>query len=385
MTAGRQFTVDHDFPGGNIIVETIEGDTVFLRPDLRDTAGHWFYWAFRVRGAEGRTLRFEFVDGDVIGARGPAIRVDDGLSYRHLGLDRVDGRGFRYTFGSTDRAVRFAVAIPYLLADFEAFLDEAAAASRDGDSSLRVETLCTSEGGRPVPVLYCGGDAAGYKVILTARHHACESLASFTLEGFLRAAVAGDRLGEWFRENVQILAVPFVDIDGVADGDQGKNRRPHDHNRDYGQESIYRSVRALKELVPTWSAGAFTLALDLHCPYLKGGNSSEDIHFVGSPEPENWARTMEFCDTLEEVQRGPLRYSQTSNIPYGAAWNVGKTGVAESCSRWMGTLETIHFGTTIEIPYATACGVEVNPSTARALGRDLARAVRAYRHSPRAR
>jgi hypothetical protein len=87
---------------------------------------------------------------------------------------------------------------------------------------------------------------------------------------------------------------------------------------------------------------------------------------------------MEFCDTLEEVQRGPLRYSQTSNIPYGAAWNVGKTGIAESCSRWTGTQETIHFGTTIEIPYATACGVEVNPATARALGRDLARAVRAY-------
>jgi len=45
--------IDAGFPGGNIIVDGIEGDTVFLRPDLRDTQGDWFYWAFRVRGSAG--------------------------------------------------------------------------------------------------------------------------------------------------------------------------------------------------------------------------------------------------------------------------------------------------------------------------------------------
>ena len=52
--------VDAGFPGGNVIVDKIDGDAVSLHQDLRDTAGDWFYWQFRVRGAEGRTLTFQF-------------------------------------------------------------------------------------------------------------------------------------------------------------------------------------------------------------------------------------------------------------------------------------------------------------------------------------
>lgn len=46
--------VDCDFPGGNIVVDGIKDDTVFLHQDVRDTQGDWFYWYFRVRGAAGR-------------------------------------------------------------------------------------------------------------------------------------------------------------------------------------------------------------------------------------------------------------------------------------------------------------------------------------------
>ena len=52
--------VDANLPAGNVVVEGISGDTVRLRQDLRDTAGEWFYWAFRVTGAAGRTLTFDF-------------------------------------------------------------------------------------------------------------------------------------------------------------------------------------------------------------------------------------------------------------------------------------------------------------------------------------
>ena len=60
--AARAFTVDADIPAGNIIVNSVEGDVVKIRQDFRDTPGHWFYWAFRVRGAAGRTLTFDFGD-----------------------------------------------------------------------------------------------------------------------------------------------------------------------------------------------------------------------------------------------------------------------------------------------------------------------------------
>ena len=41
--------IDADFPGGNIVLDRIEGDTVLLHQDLRDTEGDWFYWYFRER------------------------------------------------------------------------------------------------------------------------------------------------------------------------------------------------------------------------------------------------------------------------------------------------------------------------------------------------
>ena len=57
------FTVDASFPGGNILVEKIEGDTVCLKPELKGTARRWFYWYFRVTGAGGRTLTFAAAPG----------------------------------------------------------------------------------------------------------------------------------------------------------------------------------------------------------------------------------------------------------------------------------------------------------------------------------
>ena len=72
-------------------------------------------------------------------------------------------------------------------------------------------------------------------LVLTARHHACESMASHVLEGILSGVLADDDCGRRWREGWQVVAAPFMDKDGVEDGDQGKNRRPHDHNRDYGK------------------------------------------------------------------------------------------------------------------------------------------------------
>lgn len=39
---GAPFKIDVNYPGGNVIVEHLDGDTVQLRQDLRDTKGWWF-------------------------------------------------------------------------------------------------------------------------------------------------------------------------------------------------------------------------------------------------------------------------------------------------------------------------------------------------------
>jgi hypothetical protein len=376
--AGRNsVAVDASFPGGNIVVEKIAGNTVMLRTDLRDTEHWWFYWCFRVRGAAGKTLNFKFTQGAPIGVRGPAISLDEGVTWSWLGKT-ADTKSFSYTFGPDADPVRFSFGMPYTETHLKSFLQ------RIGDSaSLQAGTLCQSRKGRAVEKLRVGklSGKPTYRVLLTCRGHCCEMMTSYVLEGLIETVLADDKEGKWFRDNVEFLIVPFVDKDGVEDGDQGKLRRPRDHNRDYDANSIYPETRAIKKLVPEWSEGNLRVTIDLHCPYISG-SINEAICLVGSPDAKVWKEQEAFGNILERVQKGPLLYHRKNNLAFGKSWNTSdnfKEGTP--LARWASGLPGVRLGTTIEFPYANASGGEVNQKTARLFGKDLARAIRDYLES----
>ena len=201
-----------EFVGGNIIVIRQTPEEIWVENDLKDTSRDWFYWAFCAEGFAGQTITFHFQELR-LGYFGPAVSHD--LKTWHW-LDTVDGDNFTYTFGTEENKVYFAHDMLYGPDRFFRF------AHRHG---LQVEELCTTRKGRSLPCLYLG--EGEISMLLTARHHACESTGSYVLEGVLE---------ELLREplpDVRILCVPFVDFDGVMEGDQGKDRIPHDHNRDY--------------------------------------------------------------------------------------------------------------------------------------------------------
>jgi hypothetical protein len=94
--------------------------------------------------------------------------------------------------------------------------------------------------------------------------------------------------------------IPFVDIDGVEEGDQGKNRNPHDHNRDYTERPIYRSVTAITDYVqklPNVVAG-----IDFHAPF-KWGNRDDQPFFVKQASPIK-EKTEQFAAMLETKSNG---------------------------------------------------------------------------------
>ncbi len=393
--------IDADFPGGNILLDRTDGNDVFLHQDLRDTEGQWFYWCFRVRGAlAGRSLTFHFTKGDVIGVRGPAVSTDGGVTWTWLGRETVHGAAFTYAFVADAEDVRFSMTVPYVQADLRRFLD----AHKHADA-LKVETLCKTPKGREAELLRVGrlddeadgaprgadrsaiartrpaAAAPPLRVVLTARHHACESMASFELEGIIDGILGDDDNGRWLREHVAFFIVPFVDKDGVEDGDQGKNRKPHDHNRDYDADPpLYPTVAAIKQRVPQWSHGRVDIAMDLHCPALKGA-LHEVIHFVGGPDADNEARVARFSKLLEESTRdGPLAFRARDNLPYGKDWNTLKE--PKSFGRWASGPPGPHLATTLELPYANARGQTVTPDSARAFGRAIAGTMVQYLQSP---
>jgi len=364
--------IDCDFPGGNICVDAIEGGTAQLRPDLRDTDREWFYWYFRVREANGRTIRFVF-NAEVVGVRGPGVSLDGGRSWKWTGRDSADESSFTYSFPPEASDVRFSFGMPYTQSNLDAFLGAHA-----GNPYLRAGVLCHSRKGRAVECLWLGRPEGEpeHRVLIAARHHACEMVASYALEGLMHAIISGD-CGEWLRDRVEFLMVPFADKDGVEDGDQGKNRRPHDHGRDYAAPCIYPEVRALRELARAWSAGKMRMAFDLHCPWIRG-DTNEHIYFVGMPCEKTWDRVKLFSARLEALRKGPLPYRACKNLPFGQGWNTEADppgAEPRTFSGWMTAIPGARFGVTLEIPYANAQGVAVTTQTARAFGRDLAMAI----------
>ena len=377
------FSVDADFAGGNIIVERIVDDEVFLRQDLRDTVGDWFYWAFRVRGGAGRNLKFHFTGSDVVGVRGPAISMDKGLTWQWLGAGDVsrsagENTSFVASVPANISEVIFALCPLYTQNHLDVFLSKP-----DIHASVGRQFFCLSRTGREVEMLRLGSETASYGVLFSCRHHACETMASYCLEGFIEAVVSEDALGQWLRENVNFAAVPFMDKDGVEAGDQGKNRRPYDHNRDYGGEisdSIYPEVRALRGFAPAWCQKHKTnLLFDFHCPWLRG-EYNEEIYFVGGPDAQIWERVEQFSALLEEQCSGPISFGQSHNLPHGVGWNVLDGNAIGGCTfaKWASELPGVGFATTLEVPYANAGGTEVTPQSCRALGRDLAATVQRY-------
>ena len=135
LRADPPVRIDSDFPGGNIVCERIEGSDVYLHQDLRDTKGSWFYWYFRVRGAQGRELHFHFTNGGVLGPLGPAASKDGGATWQWLG-HRDSATEFQYRFAPDAAELRFSFGMPYLEADLRRFLERYQATA-----FLKIDTL----------------------------------------------------------------------------------------------------------------------------------------------------------------------------------------------------------------------------------------------------
>ncbi|GAP73448.1 glycoside hydrolase family 5 [Candidatus Symbiothrix dinenymphae] len=386
----KELQIDANFPGGNIKVLSIEGDTVRLKEDLRDTEGNWFNWSFRVKGAEGRTLNFIFARG-VIAARGPAVSTDGGETWRWLGELGFSDKNFQYQFGKKDKEVYFGVGMNYTEKNLTQFLKK-----YKKNPYLKVETLCKTKKGRNVELLriYDSNKTPDFKIFLSSRHHCGEMMATYSLEGIIDAALSDTEDGRWLRERADFFIVPLVDKDGVEDGDQGKNRRPHDHNRDYIQK-IYPEIKAITEQVPQWQDGKPLFFLDMHCPGHRGGaeggnykkGTNEYVYFPGK-DPTVYVgfdkKLQRFGEILEAEKKGVIPYKASFNLPYGVSWNTSanlKTSNLRSCDQWGATLPNAIFAGAIEVPFANASGVVVDVNSARELGNDLARAIRVYLES----
>ena len=311
LAAAGAIDIRSDYPGGNVKVVKIDeaAGVVTLAPDLRDTKGKWFHFDFTLTGAAGRKLHFQFPNNrfHYLATLGPAISRDGGTTWRWLrpdGTRHEPSNAFDYTFGKDENETRFAVSIPYNQKHWDA-----AVVRWRGKDGVKFDVLCKSQSGKRDTELLripCRKGNAKWLFAFTARHHACETSANPVMEGIVDEILSGSSEGEWIRDNADCVFVPFIDKDGVENGDQGKNRRPHDHNRDY-VAGIYTSVRAFKKLLVEESAGKPIVFFDLHSPRIRprGKIGAEDTAFTyDSPNPRFADRGATFRRLWAEEQKG---------------------------------------------------------------------------------
>lgn len=344
--------IHKNFVGGNICIQKRDIHNFYLNSELRDSAEEWFYWAFCVENAAEQSITFHF-PAIRLGYFGPAVSHDL-KEWKWLGKGD-DENAFTYTFERNENKVYFAHSMLYHPDRFYGF------ANKNG---LKILELCKSPKGRSVPYIMFG---EGKRVILlTARHHCCESSGSYVLEGvlegFLKRAVPDTR----------VICIPFVDFDGVVDGDQGKLRLPHDHNRDYipNAESIYPEVKAIRKIAD----GGILYGFDFHSPW--HFHAQNDTVFIIQKEKSKSSEYAKFGSIFENsITESALQYKKSNDIPPGEDWNSPKTdcfsvymnGIAKAKLAF--TLETTYFGTAENI-FTQENSVE--------LGRCFADAVRKY-------
>lgn len=370
MQLKPEIALDTDFPGGNIVFRDYDDTDETLpclrvSPDLRDTEGYWFYWYFRLSGTKlPRKLLIDFGEHGAIGDLGPAVSYDNGISWSWVGQDSIRCNAALLSIPRETEAIRLSVGIPYTSEEFGRFVS---LKQNNGLQTITSDPIIVI--GSATAIERSNDNRSGPILLCTARHHACEALANYVLEGLLSAAAEQPSK----EKQLPVMAVPFVDQKGVEAGDQGKNRKPHDHNRDYGHAPMYPGVRKVQSIVK--SLAVPVIGIDLHCPYLCGGETNNHIYCVGTPIAENDVFVQQFAQALSKADSLPFPMRDIPYLPHGVNWNNRPLESQDTCARWLALQSNVLFATTMEIPYSLIDGTTVTVGNAVQFGKVLYRVL----------
>ncbi len=341
-----KYEITQDFCGGNILVENICENYAKVKINYRDSEP-WCYWAFKVKGASGCKITFDFGE-DAVGYFGPAISYN--LVDWHWSepdrykSDEKDRFSFEYEFSENEDEVYFAHNCLYMPDNFKKL------------DFLKQSVFCTDSDGTECLM---GEMGDGEKIILlTARHHACEAPANYVLEGVLR------ELNDKHLQGYKIVTVPFMDTRGVVCGDQGKGRMPHDHNRDYIADSIYPTVKRMKEFLEVSNV---KYVFDFHSPcHLGGGNNLMSL--VNAYE-----KFRDEMNLFSSLFSGEITDNGFLFIDGVITWRPEP--LEGTFSAYVGCLDPINFVATIECPYFGEEDNIMTPDRYIETGRAFARAI----------
>lgn len=259
-----------------------------------------------------------------------------------------------------------AFCYPYGREDVDALL-------RETKGYWRADTIGVSQSARPlVRLSNTPGEIGGTRpgLYVAARQHSGETPGSWVLDGFLRhIATLGERAP-------LVWAVPLTNIDGVEQGDYGKDNFPYDLNRAWGRPPMRHETLVFQRDVAKWKERCRpAFAIDFHAP---GGDESDGVYCYLA-NPREFPRMNEVSAKWAEAIAAELG-------PACASPRFGR--VADYASRWESPGMAKFFHATHQLPAISietsyiGCGELVfTREHYREAGTRIARAVAAFAQS----
>lgn len=276
--------VDALFDGGNLHACRFDAPgsvTVELRPEDRPINPSPWY-ALRLSSAEGAgALRMTLDFGDFDARYWPKTS-SDGRRWTALPESRVSrsDAGNALTLHLVpDSAITWIAAQELTTADwYQRWLEPLTAGG-----AVTASLFGRSVAGRPLIVYR--SPARREVLLLLGRQHPPEVTGALAMRTFMQTVLGNSALAARFRERFQVVAVPLMNPDGVAQGHWRHNLNGVDLNRDWGSFSQPETAafgRLLDELAARGATP--TLMLDFHSTQISRFYTQLPTDFAAAPD-----------------------------------------------------------------------------------------------------
>ncbi len=364
--------VTADIPFGNVTdVHTGEYEGIpeiaFAAHPHGGTESLWFCFQVSIDGTPPEKLLLTLRHPDTMLGIGrgthcrPVVRREGGDWERLEGgsaCDLPDGRWtVRWEVHQPSNRFQVAFCYPYGPDEFDALLCET-------NGAFRADTIGVSQHGRPIQRLSnSSGDPDNPGLYITARQHSGEVPGSWVLDSMIREfADAGDRAP-------LVWAVPFTNIDGVIEGDYGKDPFPQDLNRAWSEPAMRHEVLVMQRDIHRWQTRCIpTLGLDLHGP---GANESTGVYaFLANPAlyTASHQKAMRWVSTFQRAL-GEYAWEEFGRVAhYSSRWSNNDSFAAYFRKRGIAV-------NSVETPYGMINDIVLTRERYREIGSRMAGAI----------
>lgn len=241
-------SIDTHIPSGNILYDHIGNDgTVHLNLNKEfNSFTHWFYFKVFADRIAKKRLTFSIDNASQSNfANGwnnyAPFESLDGKIWKRISQGKLLGSSFTFNVDDYDEEFFLSWYLPYTMDKYQNWIDQV--------SNSNLMTVTTSNNN---PDYIIAGDKSKPAIVVVARQHPGESMASFVTEGIIHSLINNHQRSDKFLNNFSLIIFPLLNKSGVAKGFHRVNENGKDLNRSWNSNEID-EIKFVKNQLATYS------------------------------------------------------------------------------------------------------------------------------------